>query len=1048
MCLKYPGWNVLFFLSLCAVPLSAETNPPEVRVDFEREIRPLLADRCFHCHGPDAQQRQGDLRLDEEQAALADRGGYQAIVPGDVEASHLIERITSGDPDQRMPPPDSARKLSEDEINKLKRWIAEGATWETHWAFRPIERASLPRVQKKSWPRNPIDTFVLAGLERVGVQPAGPVERSRLIRRVSLDLTGLPPTTQEVDRFVTDSRPGAYQRVVDRLLDSVRFGERVTSMWLDAARYSDTYGYQVDRDRYVWPWRDWVIEALNANMPYDEFIKNQLAGDLRPDASGAQILATTFNRLHPQKTEGGSVPEEFRTQYVADRIETVSTALMGLTLECCRCHDHKYDPISQREYYQLFAFFNNIDEAGLYSYSTQSVPTPTLLLPTETQREALTVAKERVRDAKRKLAATAHSAERALVQWLAEVEPSEVESSEQSSSVDAAEKSGPPHRLAHLDFEGDPPRGTIHIPGISGQGVQLSGDDAVGTEVGDFRRYDPFTIALALRTEKHPKRAVVFHRSLGWTDAGSRGYELLLEDGRLSMGLVHFWPGNAIRIRTREKIPLSKWLHVTVVYDGSSRAEGLTLYLDGKRCEVEVVRDKLTKEIVGKDGDTLALGARGRDSGFRGGQIDEVAVFDRQLSSLEVDALFGGKRLAELRDRGLESLSLSDRHAMREHFLLSSSEAYAEALSELRDARAEAASAAESVTEIMVMHDSPGVRETRLLARGAYDQPGERVTPETPSVFPPFPTDTPRNRLGLARWLTDSKHPLTARVAANRFWQLVFGEGLVRTPEDFGTQGQSPTHPELLDYLAATFIESGWDIKRLIREMVTSATYRQSAMTSPDLVAMDPENRLLGRAQRRQLPAEMLRDAALQVSGLLVERRGGPPVKPYEVAVSFKPVKRDTGEGLYRRSVYTYWKRTGPAPAMMALDASKRDVCRVRRPRTQSPLQALVLLNDPQFVEAGRRLSERLLAAYGPQQLVTTMFRTVIGREPTDAEQLVVKRLYETQKKYFALHPEEAALALHTGDAPLDPDLPVAEVAAGGVLASLLMNFEGFTRYP
>ncbi|MDE0939941.1 MAG: DUF1553 domain-containing protein, partial [Pirellulales bacterium] len=375
-------------------------------------------------------------------------------------------------------------------------------------------------------------------------------------------------------------------------------------------------------------------------------------------------------------------------------------------------------------------------------------------------------------------------------------------------------------------------------------------------------------------------------------------------------------------------------------------------------------------------------------------------------------------------------------------------EEYAAVLSELRDARAEAASAAESVTEIMVMHDSPGVRETRLLARGAYDQPGERVTPETPSVFPPFPTDTPRNRLGLARWLTDPKHPLTARVAANRFWQLVFGEGLVRTPEDFGTQGQSPTHPELLDYLAATFIESGWDIKRLIREMVTSATYRQSAMTSPDLMAMDPENRLLGRAQRRQLPAEMLRDAALQVSGLLVERRGGPPVKPYEVAVSFKPVKRDTGEGLYRRSVYTYWKRTGPAPAMMALDASKRDVCRVRRPRTQSPLQALVLLNDPQFVEAGRRLSERLLAAYGPQQLVTTMFRTVIGREPTDAEQLVVKRLYETQKKYFALHPEEAALALHTGDAPLDPDLPVAEVAAGGVLASLLMNFEGFTRYP
>ncbi len=1019
-----------------------------MRIDFEREIRPLLADRCYHCHGPDAQQREAGLRLDEQQGAMADLGGYQAIVPGDVDASHLIDRVTSDDPDQRMPPPDSARQLTEDEINKLKQWIAEGATWKTHWAFRPIVPERPPEVQDQDWSRNPIDNFVLNRLESNGFRPASSVDRSRLIRRVSLDLTGLPPTSQEVAAFLADSDPGAYQRVVDRLLDSPQFGERVTSMWLDAARYSDTYGYQVDRDRFVWPWRDWVIASLNANMPYDEFVKNQLAGDLRSGATDSQILATTFNRLHPQKTEGGSVPEEFRTQYVADRIETVATAIMGLTMECCRCHDHKYDPISQREYYQLFAFFNKIDEAGLYSYSTQSVPTPTLLMPTDAQAEAIALAHDRVRDAEQKLVEAGHAAEQKFTEWLVADKPQGVKDSGQSTVDEANPQDGPVHRLAYLDFEGELPRGTSRVPGWSGDGVRLSGDDAVGTGVGDFRRYDPFTISLAMRAEKHLERAVVFHRSLGWTDAGSRGYELLLEDGYLSMGLVHFWPGNAIRIKSKKQIPLSKWMHVTVVYDGSSRADGLTLYIDGKQHEVEVVRDKLTRKIAGKDGDRLVLGARGRDSGFRDGQIDEVAIFDRQLSPLEVDALSGGKQLSELVARKPESLLPKEKDALREHFLLSFDPAYAEALSALRDARAEAASATESVIEIMVMGDSPGVRQTYLLARGAYDQPADRVMPETPEVFPDFPDNAPRNRLGLARWLTQSDHPLTARVAVNRFWQLIFGEGLVRTPEDFGTQGKSPTHPELLDYLAADFVQSGWDIKRLVREMVTSATYRQSGVADPRLVSEDPENQLLGRSQRRQLSAEMLRDAALKVGGLLIDRRGGPPVKPYEVAVSFKPVKRDSGEGLYRRSVYTYWKRTGPAPAMMALDASKRDVCRVRRPRTQSPLQALVLLNDPQFVEAGRKLSERLHKEYGPNEVVRTMFREVIGRSPSDQEFTVVKNLYVAQKEYFVLHPEEAELTFMTGDALLDPDLAVADVAAGSVLASLLMNFEGFTRYP
>ncbi|MEC7696379.1 MAG: DUF1553 domain-containing protein [Planctomycetota bacterium] len=1053
------GRNLLLLLSLAVGPLSGMTASGGDHVDFDREIRPILADRCFHCHGPDAEQREADLRLDQEQAAKADRGGYRAIVNGDVAASHLIERITSEDPDQIMPPPDSARKLSAEEIDTLKRWIAEGATWKAHWAFDPLAREPLPTVRQNDWSRNPIDRFVLARLEQAGFQPAPPVDRSGLIRRLSLDLTGLPPTSEEVERFLSDTRPGAYERLVDRLLNSPRFGERVTSMWLDAARYSDTYGYQVDRDRFVWPWRDWVIESLNANMPYDEFLKNQLAGDLRDGATDRQILATTFNRLHPQKTEGGSVPEEFRTQYVADRIETVATAVMGLTMECCRCHDHKYDPISQREYYQLFAFFNKIDEAGLYSYSTQSVPTPTLWLPSEAERNAIAAAERRVREAEQLIAREERAAESRFNGWLTQNAES-VSSPEEKKPADSpaaqtdeedvgdVKMSDRPHRLVYVDFEGELPRSTVAVPGWAGQGVQLTGDDAVGTGVGDFRRYDPFTIALAMRTEKHPERAVVFHRSLGWTDAGSRGYELLLEEGHLSMALVHFWPGNAIRIRSLEKIPLSKWMHVAVVYDGSSRADGLMLYVDGKPYPVEVVRDKLTKKIAGKDGDRMVLGARGRDSGFRGGQIDEVKIFDRQLSPLEVDELAGGDRLQKLLTQDPESLSPKAQQSLRQHYLLSQDAIYGERLSALRDARAEAASAADSVTEIMVMDEMPEVRTTHLLARGDYDQPTDRVAAATPEILPTFPEDAPRNRLGLARWLTGPTHPLTSRVAVNRFWQLIFGEGLVRTPEDFGTQGQPPTHPALLDFLAAEFIESDWDIKRLVRMMVTSATYRQGTNFNPKLVEDDPENRLLGRAGRRQLPAEMLRDAALAMGGLLIDRRGGPPVKPYEVAVSFKPVKRDQGEGLYRRSVYTYWKRTGPAPAMMALDASKRDVCRVRRPRTQSPLQALVLLNDPQFVEAARKLSERLLRECDVDAVVRRMFFEVLGRMPTDEEFAVLDDLFQTQRDYFVHHTDEAELTFMTGDTPLDPDLPVADVAAGSVLASLLMNFEGFTRYP
>jgi len=1027
--------SAIFFVAALA-----QSDLSRGEVDFNRDIRPLFADRCLHCHGPDEENREGGFRLDIREGAFAVLDDHRAIVPGDLDASTLVQRITAEDEDERMPPADSNRTLSPEEIDLLRRWVAEGAKWDLHWSFQPAERPKVPQTKNQSWPRDEIDQFVLARLEAEGLEPAAEADRERQIRRLSFDLTGLPPTLAEIDTFLADERPDAYEHLVDRLLASPRYGERMTSVWLDAARYSDTYGYQVDRDRHVWPWRDWVIGAFNDNMPYDLFIQNQLAGDLFPDATEQQVLATTFNRLHPQKTEGGSIPEEFRNEYVADRVQTLGTAILGLGLECCRCHDHKSDPITQNEFYQLSAFFSNIDEFGLYSYSTDSVPTPTLRLPTQAQEDELATAVQSVAEQLARNETLEPEQRQAFEKWL------------HSSERGQALKSMKPicGQVAHLGFEGAAPHGTKSIPGQFGKGVQLSGDDPIDTEVGDFRRYDPFTISLWMRTPDEKKRAVIFHRSLGWTDAGSRGYELLLEEGKLSAALVHFWPGNAIRIRTQEKITPGAWVHVAMVYDGSSRADGLQLYLNGKRAPVDVVRNCLSKEIAGKDGDRIKLGARNRDRGFSNGGLDEFRAYARQLSPPEVDVLAGGTQLSASLEKSADALSAAEREVLWQFYRLALDPVHKESLASLREARKAEADVHDDITEIMVMQEMPDPRPTFFLTRGMYQLRAAEVEPGTPAIFRPMPEKSPRNRLSLARWLTDGNHPLTARVAVNRFWQMLFGEGLVRTPEDFGSQGEMPTHPKLLDYLSSDFVDHNWDVKRLLKKIVQSATYRQSSEVTAELLERDPDNRLLARSGRYQLPAEMLRDAALYAGGLLVQRIGGPPAKPYEVAVSFKPVDHDKGEGLYRRSVYTYWKRTGPAPVMMALDASKRDVCRVQRSRTSSALQALVLLNDPQFVEAGRHLSEKLLHEYGRSdiEVLAAMFRTLTGRRPTEAELAVVEKLYQQQVAYFADHQEQAERYLTTGESTYDDTLPCAPVerlAAHSVVAASLLNYEGFT---
>ena len=1023
---------------IAAAHLGAGVGSPETAraqtVDLSRAVRGILSDKCFKCHGPDENARQADLRLDRREDAS------RVLATGAGVVSPLLARVKNPDPEKRMPPPDSKLELSADEIEILERWVAAGASYEEHWAFRTIAETAVPPVQAAEWPRNPVDRFVLARLEVEALAPTESASRERLIRRLSFDLRGLPPTLEEIDAFLSDNTPDAYERLVEAFLAAPEYGERMAADWLDAARYSDTYGYQVDRDRFVWPWRDWVIDAWNANLPYDEFITSQLAGDLLPNPTDEQVLATTFNRLHPQKTEGGSVPEEFRVEYVADRNHTFATAFLGLTLECARCHDHKYDPISQREYYQLFAFFNTIDEAGLYAYFTKSVPTPTLFLADEAKKQEIRTANERVTAAEKKWIDVAASRRQAFERWLA------------APKIEIAKDGVIAGRVAHSHFEDFQDGGNSKVPGKIGSAVRLSGDDSVKLEVGNFTRNQPFSFALWMQTPDHKERAVILHRSRAWTDSASRGYQLLLEDGRLSASLIHFWPGNAIRVVAREAVPTKAWVHVTVTYDGSSRAAGLKIFVDGKPAALELVRDSLYKNITGSGGDTIQLGARFRDRGFTGGLVDEVQVFERELTPLEVADLHQPGTLGaalETSARGdLKAGDAERREALRALYFSLVDAEYAKAREALQKARTKRSEAVDGVTEIMVMREMAQRRQTHVLRRGAYDAPTDPVDAGTPAAFPRLPTggalgtEAPPDRLALARWLTDPSHPLTARVAVNRIWQAFFGYGLVRTPEDFGSQGEPPSHPGLLDWLARDFITHGWDVKHLVRRLVTSATYRQNSLASPSLYARDPENRLLARGSRYRLSAEMLRDNALALSGLLVRKKGGPPARPYELKVSFKPIQPAEGEGLYRRSLYTFWKRTAPAPVMMSLDASKREVCRVKRERTSTPLQALVLLNDPQQVEAAQVLGARIVREHGndTDRLVKTLFRLFTSRRPSGEETRILRQLYDEQEEYFSANAERAKEFLGLTDA--DNELPAASVAAAAIVASTLANYD------
>jgi hypothetical protein len=1036
------------------VVAAAEQSAGKGGVDFSRDILPVFSENCFKCHGPDEKARKAKLRLDTKEGAFRLKDGKAVIVPGKSAESELFRRITTRDQDDLMPPPESHHQLTAKQIGLIQQWIDQGAKWGRHWAFNPIEALEPPPVKNKHWPVNDIDRFVLARLEQEKFAPAPAADRERLIRRATFDLTGLPPTRAETDDFLADKSANAYEKVVDRLLNSPRFGERMAAQWLDLARYADTYGYQMDAPRPVWPYRDWVIKAFNENLPFDQFVKWQLAGDLLPDTTKEQRLATAFCRLHLQNEEGGIVEEEFRVSYVVDRVDTFGTAFLGLTLECCRCHDHKFDPLTMRDFYSLFAFFQNIDEAGQNPYTgfVDYTPVPTLLLSDAPTDARLARLSREIGAKEKQSGAFRRAARGAFAEWLKEKagEPSvpglvaafsfdEMEGNKVANGIDPS-KPGAAHE------------GPALVEGKFNQAAELNGESGFTFPgIGHFTRAEPFSISLWLQAASRVPRQVVLHHSKAPADAGSRGYELLLEDGRVAVGLHRMWPGDSLKVRARTALPTNEWVHVAFTYDGSSRAGGVRIFLNGAPVEVEVIRDKLRKDITyqGTEPD-LAIGYRFRDAGFKGGKVDEFRVFNRCLTPIEVADVAGRADLRDVWKTPPEALSSSQREQLLDYYLANVYPPAKQFGAELTALRREQSRVINPIPEIMVMDELPQPKPAYILKRGAYDAPGEPVSADTPKALPPFPKGAPRNRLGLAQWLLAPENPLMARVTVNRAWQMLFGRGIVETSDNFGAQGAVPTHPRLLDWLAHDFAASGWSFKALLKKIAMSATYRQSSKAGAELLARDPDNQLLARGPARRLTAEMLRDQALAVSGLLVEKIGGPSVRPYqppglwEIAMGNPKYEQSHGDDLHRRSLYTFWKRTVPPPAMIAFDAPERNVCVVRRQSTSTPLQALGLLNDTQVVEAARLLSERMLKEGGasPAEQINWAFRLVTSRHPTPKELAVLGQLFQEQHDLFARDQQAAAQLLAVGEQPNDPSLSPVDLAAGTVLAEALLNHD------
>ena len=1017
----------LFVLAAGLTTLSASS------IDFGRQVRPLLADRCFSCHGPDAAQRQAGLRLDQRDAAtLPTASGRTPVKPGEPENSELFRRVSSTDLATRMPPAYMGHDpLDRLDVEVLRQWISEGAEYQKHWAFEPPVQPAEPEVSDPEWLRQPLDSFVLARLDVDGLRPSPSAPAATWLRRMALDLTGLPPSLEESRGFAEAvARLGepAFEEAVDRALASQQYGERMAMDWLDVARYADTHGFNNDSARSMWRWRDWVIGAFNANLPYDQFVVQQLAGDLLPRPTLEQRIATGFNRNHVINSEGGIIEEEYRVEYVADRVRTLGMAWLGLTFECARCHDHKFDPISQEDYYRLFAFFDNVPEYGEAGRAGNAVP----MIPAPTPDQRI-----RIADLRRRADRLGRAEATRVRAW----KPND----DSLRDMEAIERVPDAAVALTCDDTG--------IAGIAESSCALT--EVAAEEPVKLEDHRAFTLSLWLRANSPASDAPLFSAIDYAPDPASsqhgKGIGLRMKGEEIELRLSIRYPSYSITVRSKGAgLRPGHWRHVTALYEGSegkdamrAHASWVRLFIDGREVETAVLFDDL--QSGAKFQVPYHIGHDNAPSGARfDGAIDEVAIWKRALSEAEIRQEFEATAIPwALRhtDSGFARVWLY-RKVHPNH--------------ELLGVRRKLFALARSLPSTMVMDEMDQRRQTHVLMRGRYDSPGKPVEPGVPEeVLGRWPRNAPANRLGLARWLTHPRHPTTARVVVNRFWQQLFGVGLVKTSGDFGLQGEAPSHPALLDWLATDFVGSGWNVKRLMKNIVLSATYRQESAVAPGQWSRDPENRSLARGPRVRLPAELIRDQALSVAGLLSDRVGGPSVRPYQpeglydgviVGETYPGTKWDqaTGPDLYRRSIYTFWKRTLPHPAMTVFDAPDREFCTVRRSTTNTPLQALTLMNDPTFVEAARMLAERVIASGPPgrAERVKTAFALAVGRRPNDDEAKILLEQLDGFERSFREDTDAARELVSIGESPRDDTLPVEELAAFTALTSLILNLD------
>ena len=1027
-------------LTLLLIPVlaAAAADSGSTPVDFTKDIRPILSDHCFACHGPDEAHRKAGVRLDVKESVIG-----KVVIAGDPAKSRVFMRMSHEKKGMRMPPESFSRQPSDQQIALVKKWIEQGADWKLHWAYEPPRKAEFPAVTMKSWPRNAIDHFVLARLEKEGLKPSAEAPKSTLLRRLSLDLTGLPPTPAEMDAFVADKSPNAYEKQVDRLLASPHYGERMAMFWLDLARYADTHGYHIDSHRDMWPWREWVIRAFNNNMGYDRFTIEQLAGDLLPNPTKDQMIATGFNRNHMINYEGGAIPEEYLVEYVADRVETTSNVWMSMTMGCARCHDHKYDPIKQADFYKFFAFFNTVKEKGLDGQAGNADPVLTLPNDQQKARHEQIVAAIKKRESELPEA----KVDELLTAW----------ETTETAKLDLAGPESLRNGLQfHYDFEGnifDSSGRYRHARMLAGEqnfsnsgvgrGLDFDGEKNQ-LSVGSAELASPFTLAFWFRFNQ-TKEATILRKE----GAFEIWHEKPVAIPRLRRAAnIHVELG-AMHIRTKEQLIFGDLRHFVVTLDGAA----LTLYADGKPIATEIVTAGPISQL--QSAAPLEVGVKtARRDRFKG-QIDDLRLYSRVIASDELAQLAlhqpSPAILAIVKDKRTKQ----QKDALKDYYLsYRAPQAMREAHLDSKTLKAEKVELDYEIPSTMVMGESDKPRETFILARGDYRNARDKVTAAVPSVLPPLPNGSKADRLALAKWLVDANNPLTSRVAVNRFWQLYFGLGIVKTSDDFGSQGESPSHPELLDWMASDFATKGWDVKALQRLIVTSATYRQSSKVSAALQEKDPQNRLLGRMSRFRLPAESVRDNALGIAGLLNPEIGGRSVYPYQPAglweelaygdrFSAQTYTPSHGKDLYRRSMYWFWKRTVPPATLATFDAPDREKCTSRRAVTNTPLQALILLNDPTYIEASRALATKAMqASPDPTKRIATAFRTATGRVPTAAETKVLRHLVNQQLDVFTKDPKSAEEFLSVGESPWDKRLKPAELAAWTTVASAILNLD------